>query len=113
MLTRNCATDLFEKGDFNVRVTLFDKNPKYYTPEAYKTAWAEAIRDCLGRGIAHSNEIKGFRIKKSKHKQTYFYQGNFTQFIQMLKTTIQSPTSIRITILGETDRTWIILIPEF
>ena len=112
MLNRNCATDLFEPGDFNVRVTLFDKNPKYYVPGAYKAAWIETIRDSLGGGISHSNEIRTFRIKRPNQKNAYLYEGTFSQFIQMLKATRQKPTSIRITIFGERDRSWIVLIPE-
>ncbi len=113
MLNRNCATDLLERGDFNVRVTLFDKNPKHYVPEAYKAAWIETIRDCLGGGIVHSNEPKTFAIKKPGQKTAYLYGGTFTQFIQKLESYFQKPTSIRITILGEHDRSWIILIPDF
>lgn len=112
MLTRNCVTNLFEKGDFNVRVTLFDKNPKHYTPEAYKAAWVETIRDSLGSGIAHSNEIRAFSVKKPGQKSSYLYEGTFSNFIRKLQSSLQKPTSIRITIFGEPDRSWIILIPN-
>ena len=113
MLTRNCVTDLFEKGDFNVRVTLFDREPKFYLPEAYKAAWIETIRDSLGGGIFPSNEVRDFSVKKAEQKASYLYSGTANQFIQELKSSRQKPTSIRITILGKPDRTWIILIPKF
>lgn len=112
MLTRNCVTDLFESGDFNVRVTLFDNNPKYYVPEAYKGAWIETIRDSLGGGIVNSKEVRAFSIKRTGKKDSYLYEGTFTQFLEKLRSSFQKPTSIRITIFGEPDRSWIILIPD-
>ena len=111
MLTRNCATDLFQSGDFNIRVTLFDRNPKHFVTDAYKAAWIETIRDSLGGGIANSNEVKSFLFRLTGQKSSYFFDGNFSQFIQMIKHCCQKPTSMRITLLGDAPRTWIILIP--
>ena len=113
MLTRNCATDLFERGDFNVRVTLFDKDPRHYVPAAYKSAWIEAIRDSLGGGIVHSRKSHAFAVKKPGQKHSYLYSSTFAQFIRKIESSYQKPTSIRITIFGEPDRSWLILIPDW
>ncbi len=111
MLTRNCATSLFKTGDFNVRVTLFDKNSKYYTPKAYKAAWFETIRDSLGGGNIQSNVEKTFYIVCEDSKNYHLFKGTTRELIQKMDYMFLKPVSIRISLLDEKEKSWIILIP--
>lgn len=111
MLIRNCETNLFQHGDFNVRVTIFDKNPKHYVPEAYKGAWIETIRDMLGGYIVNSDKEDAFTLTKEGQRYHYLYQGSGKSLITMLRSKFQKPCSLRIELLGEPTRAWIIIIP--
>lgn len=113
MLSRNCeALSLFKKGDFNVRVTLFDKNPKNYYSKEFKMAWIETIRDSLGGGIVNSNNQESFTVTKVSKTSSYLFRGTGSEFINILKNAVDEPKSIRIDIAGEPVRSWIILVPE-
>lgn len=113
MLIRNCALELFQQGDRNVRTTVFDCNPRYYVPEAYKIRWIETIKDSFGKGLLNSSVLKSFCIRKPKQKNAYLYSGTFSDLIQKIDSMFQKPTPIRIDILGDKQHTWIILFPEF
>jgi len=110
MLIRNCETKLFQRSDFNVRVTIFDKNPKHYPPEAHKVAWIETIRDSLGGAIVNSTKEDAFTLTKEGQHYAYLYQGSGKGLIEKIKSKYQKPCSLRIELLGDTNRAWIIIV---
>ena len=111
MLIRNCVTDLFNSDDFNVRLTMFAKNPKFFLSQAYKAAWIETIRDSLGEGILNSNKEYKFAITTSTPLSVTLYEGTPKGLMKFITDNV-SPSSIRITLFDITEKTWIILIPN-
>lgn len=109
MLTRNCVPNLFKRGDYNVRVTYFDRNPRFYQPAGYKKAWIEAIHDSIGEGVANSDFVY--------HVSVTTPMGSFSRKLsgREIAATISnrfSPTSVRIDItISNKQHTWIILVP--
>ena len=112
MLIRNRETKLFQSGDFNVRVTVFDRNPKHYVPAVYKSAWIETIRDALGGGILDSKKVRGFTIYHDKMRTFYLFNGTGKELISKINAMFQKPKSLRISIIdGDREKTWVIIIP--
>lgn len=116
MLNRNCATeDLFENGDFNVRTTLFCKNPKYYVKEAYKKAWIETVKECLGGFIVNNELYLSFKITYMNSENTKIICPLYEKGINLprrLKKLFDTPQSVRIDLLtNNSKRTWIIIVP--
>ena len=112
MLIRNCETDLFRRGDFNVRVSLFEKKKKYYLPFAYKEDWINTIRSCLGNGNLSSTEILSFSVSQTGKDKPALFKGTFSMLVENLERCSCEPTSIRIDLFSKPNRSWIILIPE-
>ena len=116
MLTRNCATEnLFEKDDFNVRTTMFCKNPKYYVVSAYKAAWIETIRDCLGGFIVNNASYLSFKITyidSNQHKIVCPLHETGINLSRRLKKLFDAPQSIRIDVITNcSKKSWVIIVP--
>lgn len=118
MLIKNCKTNLFKENDFNVPVTMFCKNTRHYTPEAYKSAWLETIRDTLGE-IVNSSLTFVFKIYTSdcSSENSICVTCKGTDIKNQIASTFEKPTSLRIDIAGSSQRrafkrkSWLILIP--
>lgn len=114
MLTRNCeATSLLREGDFNVRVTIFDRNPKFYTPEAYKAAWIETIRDSMGGMLVNSKETFKFHIQIANAKGFQEITGPASDLISLLRTeAYPKPMSLRIDVVKSKNKmhSWIFIV---
>ena len=115
MLIKNSETNLFKQGDFNIRVTLFDKNPKYYSAAAYKEIWVKTIYDSLRGSIIHTNKQYTFCIEYPGLEKPYALIGTAAQLTKNLYS-YDLPKSVRITISDSSNDychlgTWIIIIP--
>ena len=109
MLTRNCVPKLFRPDDFNARVTVFSKTPRYYQPLAYKNAWLETIRNSLGKGVVNNTDSNFIEIVASNGGYCNgFMTGN--QLMDRLQRDFHEPTSIRISFHGWPTRSWIIIL---
>lgn len=114
MLIRNCeATSLLREGDFNVRVTIFDRNPKFYTPEAYKAAWIETIRDSMGGMLVNSKETFKFHIQIASAKGFQEITGPSSDLISLLRSeAYPKPMSLRIDVVKSKNKmhSWIFIV---
>lgn len=110
MLTRNCESQkarLIYPMDFNVRVTVFDKEPKYYVPKAYYSAWIKTIHDSLGRSIVNSESNFVFTIKRLGHENSSLFHSPGNKLIEKITKKYQKPISLRIETIEENPRAWV------
>lgn len=71
MLTRKCEemlSNLFKKGDFNVRVTIVDSKVR----EMSNDAWIEVFRDAIGGGIVNNGNVYFDISCKTENSSTIF-----------------------------------------
>ena len=112
MLTRNCVTNLFKKDDFNVRVSVFDKNPAHYLPKAYYNAWIDMITDSLGGGLLNSGkEIIMVFTRTSKEQNGH--QIISDQIPEYVRSDFTKAEPMRIDIIKNNEKhSWIFLLNE-
>ena len=108
MLTRNYLKRLFEDTDINIPVTIFTEPLK---KEHSKLSWFNTIRECLCDQLLISEQVYTFQITSIKGK-IYTIHSTGTHFIEELQHLFlyKDPLSIRVDILEDSDRSWIILV---
>ena len=117
MLIRNCVSNLFRSNDENVRVTIFNKNPKYYITGGYMHSFLETVRNSLGPGITSNSaeELCFFLIFEVADNYIYKEIDCYgKQIMDEIEKLIEYPKSIRIECCKRgqfrSKRSWLILV---
>lgn len=111
MLNKRYLKRLFVDNDTNVPVTIFNECTKKDCDSLYRSKWFFTIKDCLGKALTQSEQTYTFQITSIKGKiYTIHCAGN--HLIDELRSLFmyKDPMSIRIDILEDYDRSWVIIL---
>lgn len=99
---------LFENTDVNIPVTFFQPNVKN---DFVKNAWFNIIKESLGQQLLSSKQTYTFQITCTKCSP-YIIEASGIEIMEKLRFAFlhDKPTSIRIDILEDSDKSWVIIV---
>ena len=117
MPTGICVSDFVRKGDFDVRLTLFNYDPKMCTFKDYKSAWIQTICSTVSSAFVTSHSTFIFDIYDCvSNKAPIRVTCKGTDFAAELDKLFEKPISLRIELAGSSrmvvfvKKSWIIFI---
>ena len=113
MPKRNSLKTLFCNSDTCIPVTVFSAPTHTNSPSCCRSNWFGSIKDTLALSIRHDDQVFNFRIT-CINGNVYDISSTYENFINEFRNLFActQPISLRIDLLEDSDRSWVILLKE-